>query len=160
MCTKLWDSCKDQQQTFGITTLALTPRQFCAALLVEEEGEENSEQGVSVVIADKSTECYGGVPQLSAVANGNCLAHYTASAGSLVSSGTLVAMVLVPVLAILLTAASVTAYFVYQKRKQRQELDRGFSISSDAFGDSVEFLEDDEALGGKLEDEEEKFSVQ
>jgi len=165
MCVKLWDACKDQQATFGITTPALTPRQFCAQLLIEEEGKENDQQGVSVVIAgDKATECYGGAPSLATVENGDCLAHYSRSlTATIVSNGAVVAMVLVPIILILLTAAGVTAYFVYQKKKERYEADRGFSIPSDAFGDTTGFLDDDienEALGGKLEEEEEKFSVQ
>jgi hypothetical protein len=57
LCTKLWDSCHDQQDTFGIHPKALTARQLCTALLVEEEDKETSQGGVQVVIASGTCVC-------------------------------------------------------------------------------------------------------
>jgi len=51
LCNKLWDACQDQQDKFGIHPKALTARQLCSALLIEEEDKEGPQGGVNVVIA-------------------------------------------------------------------------------------------------------------
>jgi hypothetical protein len=51
LCNKLWDACHDQQDKFGIHPKALTARQLCSALLIEEEDKEGPQGGVNVVIA-------------------------------------------------------------------------------------------------------------
>jgi hypothetical protein len=173
LCTKLWDSCHDQQDTFGIHPKALTARQLCTALLVEEEDKETSQGGVQVVIASaSSTACYGGA-SLSVIENSNCLPHIT-SAGSSSdgpSGGSIAAMVLVPFLVIGITVVAVVVYFRARKRREGLVyLGAGgggggadeFSLSADAFGEEGGFLDEEgdvsEGTGssGLLSDEDSK----
>jgi len=150
MCTKLWDACSDQQDAFGIKPKALTPRQLCTALLVEEEDKETPQGGVSVVIAQESSkDCYGGVPH-SVVENSNCLPHISKSVTTGPSGGAITAMVLVPFLVIGLTVVAVVLYFRMRKRREgqagglggRRVEDDGFSLPADAFGEEGGFLDE------------------
>jgi len=167
MCAKLWDSCKDQQKYFGIDPPALTWRQLCTALLVEEEEEDSPEGGVQVSIASEDgNDCFGGVTSLALVQNSGCVPHVTSqqtSSYSAPSAGAIAAMVLVPLTTITLTSAAVVAYFRARKRRETAYYQSGdrFTMSSDAFGEEGGFLEEEgdlsEGSGGRsLLDEDEE----
>jgi len=176
LCNKLWDACHDQQDKFGIHPKALTARQLCSALLIEEEDKEGPQGGVNVVIAPaSSTACYSGAA-LSVVQNSNCLPHVTASSSSGgPSGGSIAAMVLVPFLVIGITAVAVVVYFRIRRRREGLiYLGAGggggadeFSLAADAFGEEEGGFLDEEGdisegtgSSGLLSDEDNKFSVQ
>jgi len=149
-CLKLWNACKDQQETFGIKPPAGTSRQFCAALLVEEEEEENTaETGVSVIFSSNNEHCFAGL-SIGDVAASGCTGAKTSGGGGSMPKGLIVAMIVIPLLGVIAIAAAI-ALFAYYHKRRIEESDSAFSIPVDAFP-TAEHL-----LGGDEEEEHEEL---
>jgi len=143
-CEKLWDSCKDQQTTFGISPPASTPRQFCAALLVEEETEDDgNEGGVNVIISQNNKACYAGVPLGEVEASGCSGDRKVTVVSKSMPTGLVVAMIVVPLLGVLAVAVAI-GIFVWQHKKKLEADSQGFSIPVDSFPTADHLLGSDD----------------